>query len=204
MTAMRHAQHWIGGAQVQSGSEGQSRNPATGEVIGTYCDADAATAAAAISAAYDCFEQSSWRLDPMTRATALTHLADIFEARVDDIVALHTLENDKLDAEARRETNHVSRGLWFSAGLAVQGYGRVLDPELGQQSMSIRQPVGVAGLSRHRSLCTRLSSRSEPRLPEILIMSGLAGSRDRWGRSWTATGCGCWSVAIRRRWRSGR
>lgn len=146
MPAMRHAQHWIGGAQVQSGSEGQSRNPATGEVIGTYCDADAATAAAAISAAYDCFEQSSWRLDPMTRATALTHLADIFEARVDDIVALHTLENGKLDAEARRETNHVSRGLRFSAGLAVQGYGRVLDPELGQQSMSIRQPVGVAGL----------------------------------------------------------
>lgn len=82
----------------------------------------------------------------MARATALNHLADAFEARVDDIVELLTIENGKLDSEARRETDHVSRGLRFSAGLAVQGYGRVLDPVPGKQAMSIRQPIGVAGL----------------------------------------------------------
>lgn len=113
---------------------------------GTYWDADAATARAAISAARECFEHSSWRLNPMARATALNHLADAFEARVDDIVELLTIENGKLDSEARRETDHVSRGLRFSAGLAVQGYGRVLDPVPGKQAMSIRQPIGVAGL----------------------------------------------------------
>lgn len=146
MLATRHVMHWIGGAEVESGTKGESRNPATGDVIGTYCDADVATASAAISAARKCFEQSSWRLDPMARATALNHLADAFEARVDDVIQLLTLENGKLDSEAGRETNHVSRGLRFSAGLAVQGYGRVLDPEPGKQAMSIRQPIGVAGL----------------------------------------------------------
>ena len=43
--------HWIGGEWAGSAQTSDSVNPATGEVIGTYADADAETGRAAIEAA---------------------------------------------------------------------------------------------------------------------------------------------------------
>ena len=79
--------HWIGGEWAGSAQTSDSVNPATGEVIGTYADADAETGQAAIDAAARAFGETPWRLDPMLRATALGHLADAYEARTGDIVA---------------------------------------------------------------------------------------------------------------------
>lgn len=121
-------------------------NPATGEVIGTYRDGGAQVAGAAIAAAGRCFRESSWPHDPMQRATALAHLADAYAARLDDIVDTLCAENGKMRREAAYESQWIGRALRFAAGLAVQNFGRVLDPRQGQQSMAIRQPVGVAGL----------------------------------------------------------
>ena len=140
------AQHWIGGAFVASALKKDSINPATGEVIGSYCDADAEVAQLAIDAAADCFANSEWRHDSMGRATALNHLADAFAARTEEVIDSLCLENGKLREEAGREVGHVDRGLRFAAGLAVQNFGRVMDPLAGQQAMAIRQPIGVAGL----------------------------------------------------------
>ena len=44
-------QHWIGGEWVGSARTHDSIDPATGQVIGTYADADEATGQAAIDAA---------------------------------------------------------------------------------------------------------------------------------------------------------
>jgi len=148
MNAMmkRKAMHWIGGEWVGSPSERESIDPATGQVIGTFCDGGAEVAQAAIDAAVAAFRRGSWATDPMLRTTALSHLADAYATRLGEVVDTLCLENGKLRFEAAFEANFILRALRFAAGLAVQNYGRVLDPRPGQQSMSLRQPVGVAGL----------------------------------------------------------
>jgi betaine-aldehyde dehydrogenase len=146
LTKQRTVQHWINGEWIGSSTEQASVNPATGEVIGTYSDGDAATAQAAITSAHECFQSSDWRLDAMRRSTTLSHLADAFDARAGDLVASLCLENGKLPGEAGYEVHFIPRALRFAAGLALLNHGRVADTQPGVQSMSIRQPIGVAGI----------------------------------------------------------
>ena len=121
-------------------SSGRAEIPATGEVIGHFHDGGAAVAEAAVHAASSAFRGGTWALDPMLRSTALSHLADAYVVRLDDVVDTLCLENGKLRYEAVFEANFIIRGLRFAAGLAVQTFGRVSDPRPGLQSMSIRQP----------------------------------------------------------------
>ncbi|GJF32418.1 aldehyde dehydrogenase [Kitasatospora sp. NE20-6] len=146
MTAQRAVQHWINGARVGSPRTSTSIDPATGDTIGTYADADTDTGQAAIDAAARAFREEDWRLDPMLRATALSHLADAYAARLDEVVDTLCRENGKLRPEAGFEAHFIVRALRFAAGLAMQPHGRVTDTGPGRQSMSIRQPVGVAGI----------------------------------------------------------
>lgn len=148
MNAMtkRKARHWIGGEWVSSPSERDSIDPATGQAIGTFCDGGAEVAQAAIDAATAAFRNGTWASDPMLRTTALSHLADAYAARLDEVIDTLCLENGKVRPEAALEAHIILRALRFAAGLAVQNYGRVLDPRPGQQAMSLRQPIGVAGL----------------------------------------------------------
>ncbi|MFJ8844808.1 aldehyde dehydrogenase family protein [Streptomyces cyaneofuscatus] len=140
------AQHWINGEWTGSSRTSESIDPATGEVIGTYAEADTATGQAAIDAAARAFAEGTWRLDPMVRATALSHLADAYDARVDEVVSTLCQENGKLRHEAGFEAHFIPRALRFAAGLALQPHGRVTDTQPGRQAMSLRQPVGVAGI----------------------------------------------------------
>ncbi|MFJ9888982.1 aldehyde dehydrogenase family protein [Streptomyces sp. NPDC091287] len=140
------AQHWIDGEWTGSSRTSHSIDPATGEVIGTYAEADTATGQAAIDAAARAFAEGTWRLDPMVRATALSHLADAYDARVDEVVSTLCQENGKLRHEAGFEAHFIPRALRFAAGLALQPHGRVTDTQPGRQAMSLRQPVGVAGI----------------------------------------------------------
>ena len=146
MTEHIAVQHWIGGEKVGSARTSNSVNPATGEVIGTYAEADTATGQAAIDAAARAFADSGWRLDAMQRATALSHLADAYTQRIDDVITTLTRENGKLQGEAAFEAHFIVRALRFASGLALHTFGRVSDTQPGRQAMSIRQPAGVAGL----------------------------------------------------------
>ncbi|MFJ5779445.1 aldehyde dehydrogenase family protein [Streptomyces sp. NPDC093094] len=146
MTRENTARHWIDGDWVGSARISDSIDPATGDVIGTYADADAEVGQQAIDAAGRTFEKSDWRLDPMVRATALSHLADAYATRMDEVIDTLCLENGKLRHEAGFEAHFILRALRFAAGLAVQPHGRVTDTQPGRQAMSIRQPVGVAGI----------------------------------------------------------
>ncbi len=140
------AKHWIGGEWIGSSETGQSISPATGELIGTYPKGGQAEAQAAIKAAAAAFADESWTNDYLRRSTALSHLADAYAARLDEVVDMLCREIGKIPYEARFEAGLVLRGLRFAAGLATQNFGRVLDPRPGQQSMCLRQPVGVAGV----------------------------------------------------------
>jgi betaine-aldehyde dehydrogenase len=139
-------QHWIDGEWAGSTRTSNSINPATGSVIGTYADADASVGQLAIDAATRSFAEGAWRVEPMLRATALSHLADSYAERIDDVADTLCRENGKLRAEAAFEAHFIPRALRFAAGLALHPAGRATDTQAGRQAISIRQPVGVAGL----------------------------------------------------------
>lgn len=138
--------HWVGGRWESRGTKRQSTDPATGNIIGDYYDGDAATAQAAIDAAAAAFRESGWRNDSFLRATALSHLADAFEAHLETVIGTLCSENGKVRGEATFEASLIPRAFRFAAGLAMHNFGRVMETRPGQQSMSIREPVGVAGL----------------------------------------------------------
>ncbi|MDX6744176.1 aldehyde dehydrogenase family protein [Actinocorallia sp. A-T 12471] len=146
MSDQPRVKHWIDGEWTSSPTEKNSVNPATGEVIGTYSDGDAGTADLAIEAAARAFATSGWRHDAMGRATALSRLADAFETRLGDLVQSLGTENGKLNNEAGYEVHFIPRALRFASGLALLNQGRVAETKPGVQSLSIRQPVGVAGI----------------------------------------------------------
>ena len=146
METQRTAKNWIGGEWLEAGTSKQSTNPANGRCIGTYWDADAKVAQSAIDAASTAFQLEGWRTDSMLRSTALSHMADAYAARLGDVIAALCEENGKTRPEATFEASLIIRALRFAAGLSIHTFGRVMDTVPGRQSMSIRQPVGVAGL----------------------------------------------------------
>lgn len=135
-----------GQAREEAGGVAALHPGQLGGVIVTYAEADAATGRTAIDAAVRAFTEDSWRLDPMARATALSHLADAYTARMDEVVDTLCQENGKLRREAGFEAHFIPRAFRFAAGLALTPHGRVTDTQPGRQSMSIRQPVGLAGI----------------------------------------------------------
>ena len=72
---MAPAKHWIAGAWVGDGQGADSISPSTGEVLGSYIDADPDVAARAIKAARTAFDTTDWARDRAVRSRALTQLA---------------------------------------------------------------------------------------------------------------------------------
>jgi betaine-aldehyde dehydrogenase len=140
------ARHWIGGEWVDSATRQNSINPATGETIGTYAEAGAAEALQAIKIARRVFVESEWRHNRRLRAKAINEMADRFEARTDDLVATLSLENGKIEAEARFEVSMVPSKLRFYAALALSEFGRAMETAPGRYTMTLREPIGVAGI----------------------------------------------------------
>lgn len=145
MTYNKIGKHWIDGKFQGSGAYRAALDPATGQTIGHYHDGGASEAEQAVEAAHRAFHETEWRSDAARRSAALSHLADIFEKRTEDLVNLICLENGKVRAEALFETIMLGRTLRFQAGLAMQTFGRVLEAKPGSMSMVLREPIGVAG-----------------------------------------------------------
>ena len=142
----RQATHWINGEWLETGTPRESIDPATGQAFASYFDGGLDEAKRAVAAARRTFLETDWKVDPMKRATALSHLADAYEQRAQDIIDCLSTENGKPRVEAGFEAMQIVRALRFASGLALHTFGRVSEPRPGTQSMVLRQPVGVAGL----------------------------------------------------------
>ena len=78
-----------------SGKKFETINPATGEVICSLSEADAADVDKAVEAAKNAF-QGEWRKMSATRRGELLYkLADLIEQNIDDLARLETLDNGK-------------------------------------------------------------------------------------------------------------
>lgn len=140
------ARHWIGGEWVDSGARADSIDPATGRVIGQYVKAGAGEAEQAIVIAKQVFDATSWRFDRDRRARVLNAMADVFEARSEELVEMLALENGKIKPEARFEVSMAGPTIRFNAALALTDTGRAAQVEQGALSVVVRQAAGVAGI----------------------------------------------------------
>ncbi|WP_369372706.1 aldehyde dehydrogenase family protein [Streptomyces sp. cg36] len=143
---MQHARNLIDGQWVDSARQTPSLNPSTGEVLGTFADAGAHEATAAIAAARRAFETTDWARDRNLRARALFEMADRLAERRDEFVTLLARENGKILGEAAFEIDLTIPKLRYYAALALSDHGSSAEVRPGLYSMTLRQGAGVAAV----------------------------------------------------------
>jgi succinate-semialdehyde dehydrogenase/glutarate-semialdehyde dehydrogenase len=145
VVAGQHEQLLRGGewVEAENGARFDVVNPATGEVVGSVPDADAADVQAAIDAAAAAFEP--WRsLAAIERARILRRSADLIRDRKDEIAAVMTAEQGKPLAEAAGEVEYAASFFEWFAGEAERVYGTVVPAQSARNRVLVlRQPVGV-------------------------------------------------------------
>jgi betaine-aldehyde dehydrogenase len=146
MASQLSARHWIDGEWVDSELHAHSVNPADGETIGSYTEAGEREAQRAIAAALRAFRKTEWPQNRRLRAQVINEMADRFEARTEDLIGILSLENGKVEAEARFEVGMVPSKLRFFAALALTDFGRAMQTSPGRYTTTLREPVGVAAI----------------------------------------------------------
>jgi acyl-CoA reductase-like NAD-dependent aldehyde dehydrogenase len=135
---------WI---PARSGQAIEDRNPAnTGELVGMFpasTEEDVALAVDAAKAAY-----KKWRLTPAPkRAEILYRAAEILVQRKEDFSRDMTREMGKVIAETRGDVQEAIDMTYLMAGEGRRQFGQTTPSELPDKfAMSVRSPIGVAGL----------------------------------------------------------
>ena len=129
--------NWIDGSWVGSagGAISTSINPSTGETLGSFADAGREDGLAAIEAARNAFENTSWAHQPRLRASVLLKFADLMEAEAPRLARSLAQENGKLIGEATHEVAAGVSELRYYAGLARNIFGRISEVDENQFSM---------------------------------------------------------------------
>lgn len=125
-------------------------DPATGMELGRIADASEADVDAAVEAARRALPR--WKATtPAERARLLWRIADLMEARIDDLAELETLDQGKpLFVGRWAEIPGAIAQFRFFAGQAMAIEGQVIDSSINYQpegkqvrSWTLREPVGV-------------------------------------------------------------
>ncbi|SDE67561.1 aldehyde dehydrogenase (NAD+) [Paenibacillus sp. UNCCL117] len=121
-------------------------NPATGETLAEVTQSTAEDVDLAVQAAIAA--QKSWRLVPAPeRADVLYKAAQLLKERKEELARILTREMGKVIAEARGEVQEAIDMAYYMAGEGRRLFGDTVPSELRNKfAMSIRVPVGVAGL----------------------------------------------------------
>lgn len=140
--------NFIGGQWVESatGETFERRNPATGEVVGTFTNSDARDVDAAVAAAKKAFQ--SWRLFPAPkRGEILFKAARILEDRKEQYAREMTEEMGKVLDETRGDIQEAIDMTYYMAGEGRRMFGQTTPSEMRNKfQMSVRKPHGVVGL----------------------------------------------------------
>ncbi len=135
---------WVDAA---SGKTFQTHNPATGRLLATVAEGDAADIDLAVKAARRAFEGPWSRMKPFERQALLLKLADLVEAHFEELSWLDTLD---MGAPISRTTGNRLRALgmlrWY-AGMATAIHGETIPNSLPGEifSYTLKEPVGVVG-----------------------------------------------------------
>jgi aldehyde dehydrogenase (NAD+) len=133
---------WV---ESKSGATFESRNPATGDVLGVCARSGAADVEAAVEAAVNAFDL--WRKTPAPRrAEILFRAAEIMAHRKEELSQLVTQEMGKVIAEGRGDVQEAIDMTYYMAGEGRRQFGLVAPVELPNKfGMCVRDPIGVVG-----------------------------------------------------------
>lgn len=119
-------------------------NPATGEVIAEIAHATRGDVDRAMKSARRAFEGKDWAGMPLrTRARLVNKLADAFEANLDELYQLETINNGRPVNETRAQLRRVPDFFRYNAGLALARRDAVIPVEGEYLNYTLRKPVGV-------------------------------------------------------------
>ncbi len=125
----------------------ENRNPANAsDLVGSFADSGAADVAAAVAAASRAYP--AWKRTPAPkRGEILFRTAEILVRRKEDYARDMTREMGKVLAETRGDVQEAIDMTYYMAGEGRRQFGQTTPSELRDKfQMSVRMPVGVAGL----------------------------------------------------------
>ncbi|MEO8371839.1 MAG: aldehyde dehydrogenase family protein [Candidatus Solibacter sp.] len=138
--------NYINGEWTTTGATFENRNPATGELVGTFAKGTAADVDAAAAAAAAAFPGWSTMAGP-ARGAILYKAADILDKTFESVAAEMTREEGKTLPEAKGEVRRSINILRYFAGEGSRLPGMLVPSERDRVHMfAIRKPVGVIGL----------------------------------------------------------
>jgi acyl-CoA reductase-like NAD-dependent aldehyde dehydrogenase len=139
--------NYIGGEWVEAsgGETFETRNPATGEVLGIFPKSGVEDVDRAVDAAKEAYER--WRLVPAPRrAEILFRVGQRFIDRKDELTELMVQEMGKVRAEAGGDVQEAIDMTYYMAGEGRRLFGQTTPSEMPDKfQMSVRMPVGVVG-----------------------------------------------------------
>jgi alpha-ketoglutaric semialdehyde dehydrogenase len=140
--------NYIGGEWVDASGDDafESRNPATGETIGSFPKSSVEDVDRAVEAAKEAYE--SWRLVPAPRrAEILFEVGRRLIERKDELTELMVREMGKVRAEAGGDVQEAIDMTFYMAGEGRRLFGHTTPSEMPDKfQMSVRMPVGVVGV----------------------------------------------------------
>jgi len=138
--------NYINGEWTTTGATFENRNPATGELVGTFAKGTASDIDAAAAAASAAFPGWSTMAGP-GRGAILYKAADILDKNFESIAAEMTREEGKTLPEAKGEVRRSINIFRYFAGEGSRLPGMLVPSERDRVHMfAIRKPVGVIGL----------------------------------------------------------
>jgi alpha-ketoglutaric semialdehyde dehydrogenase len=141
--------NYIGGAwtPAASGKTFENRNPAdTNDLVGTFADSGPGDVERAVAAARDA--APAWRALPAPkRGEILYRAAELLVRRKEDLSRDMTREMGKVLDETRGDVQEAIDMTYYMAGEGRRQFGQTTPSELPDKfQMSVRMPVGIAGL----------------------------------------------------------
>jgi alpha-ketoglutaric semialdehyde dehydrogenase len=147
-TALRTVGNFIAGEEcaAEGGEVFTKVSPASGEPLSAVARSDRRDIELAVAAARRA--QPGWaRRTVAERGAVLRRLAQLLERDAGDLAAVVAAETGKAPKEARGEVGAAIEQGYFVAGEGRRFYGRTTTSAIpGRQAMTVRQPLGVAGL----------------------------------------------------------
>ena len=138
--------NFVDGREIEAGDGPliDVRNPATGVVIARIPNSTQADVDSAMRSARAAFESKEWGgMDIRARARLVNRLADAFEANLDTLYKLETLNNGRPINETRAQLSRLPDFFRYAAGLALARRDAVIPVEGSYLNYTRRTPIGV-------------------------------------------------------------
>lgn len=138
--------NFVDGKEIEAGNGTfiDVRNPATGMVIARIPNSTPADIDRAMKSARVAFEGREWGgMDIRARARLVNRLADAFEANLETLYRLETLNNGRPLNETRAQLSRLPDFFRYFAGLAIARRDDVIPVEGSYLNYTLRTPIGV-------------------------------------------------------------